>query len=238
MTKNPDIFGIAFKDFLNGEVDGTIYIKTNVAGIEKLPVMYFFRGEEELPDWEKLALGMAKGRVLDVGAGAGSHALILQSKGLDVVGLDISPGAVEIMKERGVTNTVLMDFHEYKDEQKFDTLLFLMNGLGVAGKLSGLKKTLMHCHELINPNGMIILESSDLIYLYEDEDGSAVIDLASNYYGEVKYTLSYKDHVGNPFDWLFVDYDNLEEVSDNCGFIAELVYQGDNFNYLAVLRKK
>ena len=238
MKNNPDIFGIAFKDFLAGEVDGTIYIKTNVAGIEKLPVMYFFRGVKELPEWERLALEMTKGRVLDAGAGAGSHSIILQNKGHDVVALDLSPGAVEIMKDRGVINTVNNDFHDFTDDQKFDTMLFLMNGLGLAGKLSGLEKTLMHCHELLTPDGVIILESSDLIYLYENEDGSALIDLAANYYGEVVYTLSYKKHVGKPFDWLFLDYDNLEEIAGSCGFDAEMVYKGDSYNYLAVLKRK
>lgn len=238
MDNNIDIFGIAFNDFINGEIDGKIKIKTNVSGIEELPVMYFFRGAEELPEWEKIAIGMSRGRVLDVGAGAGSHAIILQDSGLDVVALDISPGAIEIMRKRGVNKTVLCDFHDYNDVEKFDTILFLMNGLGISGKLESLKNTYTHCKELLKKDGQILLESSDLIYLFEDENGVAHINLAGDYYGEVKYALSYKEYRGNPFNWLFVDFENMAEIAHKCGFDAELLYEGDNYNYLACLKIK
>ncbi len=238
MKSHSDIFGIAFHDFMNGNVNEKISIHTSVSGIEELPVMYFFRGINELPEWEKIALKMCKGRVLDIGAGTGSHALILQYSGHDVTAIDISPGSVEVMKKRGVKNAVLSDFHEYTDPLKFDTLLFLMNGLGLAGEISKLKDTLNHCKTLLKENGKILLESSDLIYLYEEEDGSALIDLAANYYGEVEYTLSYRNYKGKPFKWLFVDYENLEYIAKECGFNSELIYRGDNYNYLAELSQK
>ncbi|MBS4013658.1 MAG: class I SAM-dependent methyltransferase [Bacteroidetes bacterium] len=237
MKKNSDIFGIAFKDFLEGQTDGKIIIKTDVSGIEELPVMYFFRGKDELPEWEQIALDICKGRVLDAGAGAGSHALILQEMNFDLVAMDISEGAVEIMKNRGVENAVCSDFHSFNDEKKFDTILFLMNGIGLAKNLEGLKNTLDHCKTLLNKNGQIILESSDLIYLYEDNDGSFYINLSEKYYGEVEYILSYKKNKGEKFNWLYVDYDNLASVAELSGFKSELVYKGDNYNYLAVLRK-
>ncbi len=237
MKKNSDIFGLAFKDFLEGHTDGKIIIKTDVSGIEELPVMYFFRGKDELPEWEQIALKMCRGRVLDAGAGAGSHALILQDMNLNVVAMDISEGAVEIMKHRGVKNAVCSDFHSFSDNKKFDTILFLMNGIGLAGNLEGLKNTLDHCRKLLNTNGQIILESSDLIYLYEDNEGAFCINLADKYYGEVEYVLSYKKQKGEKFNWLYVDYDNLEAVAALSGFKSELLYKGDNYNYLAVLRK-
>ncbi len=237
MKKEADIFGIAFKDFLNGNVDGIIDIETDISGIEELPLMYFFRGKDELPEWEKIALEMCKGRVLDVGAGAGSHSLILQNKGLEVTALDISPGAVEIMKERGVKNAVCEDFFHFQDDELYDTIVFLMNGIGLAETLDGLVKTFNHCSKLLKPGGEIILESSDLIYLFEQEDGSFLIDISDKYYGEIEYELSYKNIKGEAFKWLFADFDNMSDAANKCGFSSELVFEGDNYNYLARLKE-
>jgi SAM-dependent methyltransferase len=238
MDKDKDIFGVAFRDFLDGDVNGIINIETDVSGIEELPVMYFFRGAEELPDWERLALELCNGRILDCGAGAGSHALILQEKGLDVVAIDISQGAVEIMECRGVKKAICADFHKFSDDNLFDTIVFLMNGIGLAGSIDGLKNTFEHCKKLLKPGGQVILESSDLIYLNEDADGSFYINLSGKYYGEVEYKLSYKDIKGKKFQWLYVDYENMADIASDCGFKPELIYEGDNYNYLALLIKQ
>ncbi|MBW6497907.1 MAG: methyltransferase domain-containing protein [Bacteroidales bacterium] len=229
-----DIFGKAFRDFLSGDVKAVIKVHLDVSEPDELPVAYFFRSYDDMPKWEQIAIDSCYGRVLDAGAGAGAHALALQQKGLEVVALDISAGGVEVMKELGVKNAICQDFFQFR-EKGFDTLLFLMNGAGMAGKLEGLKKLLSHAKKMLNPNGQILIESTDLIYLFEEEDGSYLIPMQENYYGEVSYQLEYKGRKARPFPWLFVDFDHLADAALKAGFSFQLLYVGETHNYLARL---
>jgi SAM-dependent methyltransferase len=227
-----DIFGIAMQDYLKGERGNSIRVDTNLTEEEELSVDYLFRTEEELPEWESLALSLCKGKVLDVGAGAGCHSLILQQKGFDVKAIDIAPVAVECMKQQGIN----VELKNYFDEDgKYDTILFLMNGIGLALTIDGLKGVFDHAKTLLNPGGQILLESSDIIYMFEEEDGSYLIDITGAYYGEMEYTLSYKEFQGEPFPWLYVDFQNMSDKAEESGFEAEMLYQGEDFNYLARL---
>lgn len=229
-----DIFGNAFKDFLGGDTSAVFKVHTDITDTEDLAVEYFFRDFEKLPAWEQLALDNCKGRVLDVGAGAGSHALILQQRGFDVTALDISPGAVEVMTKRGIKNAVCDDFFLYQ-EKGFDTLLFLMNGTGMAQTLPGLENLFVHCRKLLKPGGSILLESADLMYMYEDEDGAYCIPMNENYYGEINYQIEYMGIKGNPFPWLFADFDSMASVAMSCGFSVQMLFHGESLNYLAKL---
>lgn len=227
-----DIFGLAMQDYLKGERGNIIHVDTNLTEGEQLPVDYLFRKESELPEWETLALSLCKGKVLDVGAGAGCHSLILQNKGFDVKAIDIAPVAVECMKQQGI-HAELQDY--FTEEGKYDTLLFLMNGIGMALTIDGLEKVFAQAKKLLNPGGQIILESSDIIYMFEEEDGSYLIDLNGVYYGEMEYTLTYKGVEGKPFPWLYVGYDLLSDKAEQAGFNLEFLYQGEEGNYLARL---
>lgn len=236
MISNPgnDIFGIAFLDYLKGEHNADILVNTDIAEDEKLPVRYFFRGFDEMPEWEQLVLRKCLGRTLDVGAGAGSHALYLQQQGIEITALDISPGSVDCMKKRGIKDAVNHDFYSWKSEP-YDTLLFLMNGLGIAGKTDHLVAFFRKAKSLLAPGGSIYCESTDLLYLYTDGHGAAYIDLTGKYYGEIQYTLQYKDVVGEPFDWIFLDFDNLQHYASEAGLSSELIYQGEHHQYIAQL---
>ncbi len=229
-----DIFGIAFRDYMSGEVDGIIKVSTGLSEDEELPVSYFFRDYEAMPPWEQLAMDHCRGRVLDVGAGAGSHALELQKRGLEVCAIDLSPGAVQVMQARGVQDARAMDFFRFQGGG-FDTLLLLMNGAGMAGSLDRLKDLLRHAASLLSEGGCILLESTDLIYLFEQEDGSVVIPMTSRYYGELEYRLSYKEQHAEAFPWLFADPDHLTHFAAECGLQAEILYMGESRNYLAKL---
>ncbi len=199
-----DVFGRAFRDYVAGDQSGIIRVHSDITEPEDLPVSYFFRSWDEMPEWEKMMLNRAAGHVLDIGAGAGSHALELQSRGLPVDAADVSPGASEIMRERGVKEVYCRDFFEIRNRQ-YDTLLFLMNGIGIAGTLDGLRKLLKHAASLLMPGGEILIESTDLMYMYEDEDGSYRIPMGDHYYGELQYRLEYKGLKSSPFPWIFVD---------------------------------
>lgn len=237
MKNFDDVFGLAFKDYMNGKSDATIIVKLDVAEDETLPAEYFFRDANRMPLEEQKALDMCHGSILDAGAGAGSHSLELMKRGYEVLPLDISEGAVEIMKSRGLNNAICADIFEYQ-QKKFDTILFLMNGIGMAKNLKGLGSLLKKVKMLLNPDGQILLDSTDLIYLFRDEDGSFLINLAGKYYGEVRYRLSYNGCHQKPFQWLYVDFGTLSDIADKSGFEAEMLMEGEQFHYLAGLTHK
>ncbi|MBI1837350.1 MAG: class I SAM-dependent methyltransferase [Flavobacteriia bacterium] len=189
-----------------------------------------FRKPEEMPDLERIALEKAKGKVLEVGAGAGVHALEMMDNGLDVYAIDFSKGAVAHMKEKGIPSEQI-NFFDFQGK-KFDTITMLMNGIGIAGTLANLEKTLLHCKSLLNEGGKILCDSSDIKYLYEDEDGALWVDLNSEYYGNFRFQMKYKGEIGPWFDWLYVDFDNLFQTAKKCGMKASRIYEKDD-NYLA-----
>jgi SAM-dependent methyltransferase len=229
-----DPLGLALEAFLSGRTDAKITVHSDFTEDEFIPVNYLFREEQELPELERLALKECRGTILDIGAGAGSHALLLQEKGLDVTAVDISAKAVEVMQQRGVAKARCIDIFELKNE-KYDTLLMLMNGIGLVGTLDGLDTFLAHAKSLLKPHGQMLLDSTDIIYMFEDEDGCVWIDLNSNYYGEVRYQMEFDNQAGAEFGWLFVGMDILSDHAKQAGFQCNFLYSDDNNQYLARL---
>ena len=234
MFKN-DPFGAAFFDYLRDGSAEPILVQCSVAEDEMLDPEYFFRDFDHMPETEKQALLMSAGKILDAGAGSGSHSLWLQGKGKKVVAIDISPGAVQIMKQRGIKNAILKDIF-LLEEEKYDTILMMMNGIGMVKNIAGLEIFLDKIKTLLAPGGKILLDSSDLRYLFEEEDGSMWVDLNAPYYGEVEYTLSYKEIKGEPFQWLYIDFYTLDHYAQLHGFVCDHIYEDDHFNYLASLQ--
>ena len=187
-----------------------------------------------MPELEQLALNEASGRILDVGAGGGCHSSALQKMGKSSVAIDISSLSVEVMCERGV-DAHCVDFYDEEFNERFDTVLMLMNGTGIVGNLENMPCFFDRLRSLLNPGGRVLIDSSDLRYLYEDEDGVLEIDLADDYYGLVDYQMVYKDIEGESFDWLYVDFGTLSYYAEEAGFKAELLYEGENYDYLASL---
>jgi SAM-dependent methyltransferase len=234
MKAGEDPFERAFQDYLAGRINGKVTVYCDKSEPDEIYVKYFFRTYDEMPDLEKKALDLCFGSVLDVGAGSGCHSLILMEKGFDVTALDIRHGFVDVMKKRGINKTVCKDVFDYSDET-FDTLILLMNGIGFGGTLKGLERFLNHAKRLLNSGGQILLDSSDLLYLSEEEDGSYRINMASEYYGEVIFQIEYKGEKGQPFPWLFVDFGTLQQKAEDAGFATDLILEGDHFDYLAKL---
>ncbi len=221
-------------DYLAGAENAKITVENSLAEDDEMPVHYLFRTEEEMPELEVLALEQCRGAVLDVGAGAGCHTLALQQRGVAVAALDISAGAVEAMRQQGVQQVLHQDVFTLEGQQ-YDTLLMLMNGIGIAGNLQGLECFLEHAKTLLKPGGQILLESSDILYMYEDEDGSVLLDLNAGYYGEVKYNMVYKEQQSGWFNWLFIDPAILEDYAGLHGYTFELLLEGEAGNFLARL---
>jgi len=234
IPKEQDPMGQAIYNFFHNGDKSPVLVDTNITLDEELPVPYLFRSYDEMPLLEKKALYLVKGKVLDVGAGAGSHSLFLQEKGFDVTAMDISALSCEVMKDRGIKKVHCGDAWNWKGET-FDTLLFLMNGIGLVKTLGGLDPFLEHLKTMINLGGQILLDSSDLKYMFEDDDGGFWVDLASEYYGELEYKLSYKDLKCEPFPWLFIDFEKMREKAIAAGWKLELIYEDDHYHYLVRL---
>lgn len=236
-----DPIGAALLDYVAGQTAATITVHSNVAEDEPLPARYFFRTLWEMPALERTALSLCRGRVLDLGAGAGAHALELQSRGTAVKAVDVSAGAVQVMQQRGVREVACHDIFELStryDDTRYDTLLMLMNGLGVVGTLEGLERFLVLAQPLLAPGGQILATSADISYLYEDEDGALVFDLNAPYYGEVTYRMSYQEQTGPEFSWLFADPTIVQDYAEAAGYDVEFLDEDDNQQFLVRLTRR
>lgn len=229
-----DPMGAAIADFHRaGRPCGRLRVFSPDFDEDEIPVATLFRTPEEMPALEQQALRMARGRVLDVGAGAGCHALALQKQGLATVAIDISPLSVATMRQRGVCDAREQDF--WRVRERFDTVLMLMNGIGIVGKLSELPRFFEHLRQILSEGGQVLIDSSDIRYVFEAEDGSLLLPPGSGYYGELEYQMQYKRVRGATFPWLYIDFATLEAQASACGIRAELLAEGDHYDYLARL---
>lgn len=226
-----DILGQALHDFYFNTIPGTLWIHNQYGPKEEMPVDTFYRQPNEMPELELTALENCRGKVLDIGAGAGSHALHLQQLNFDVTALDISAMGVGVMKNRGVHQAIEADIFAYR-ESKYDTLLLLMNGIGLAGSLNNLKKFLKHAATLLNPGGQLLFDSSDIAYLYEDE-----LPADGTYYGELCYQYEYKNEQTDWFKWLYIDQQTLTQLAAAEGWTVEVLFEDDYDQYLARLTR-
>lgn len=231
-----DLFGKAMFDFQTNNSPQDIITETTISEEDEMSVDYLFRSYNEMPKLEQKALQLAIGKTLDVGCGAGSHSLSLQNdRNLDVTSIDISEKAIETCKLRGVKNVQVQNILNFEGE-KFDTIILLMNGVGIFGKLDNCNKYLSKLKSLLNPSGQILLDSSDIIYMFdEDEDGGKWIPSNNDYYGELVFNISYKGEKEEPFDWLYLDYNTLQNAAIANGLKCELILEGEHYDYLAKL---
>lgn len=231
-----DLFGKAMFDFQTNNSPEDIITETTISEEDEMSVDYLFRSYNEMPKIEQKALQLATGKTLDVGCGAGSHSLSLQNdRNLDVTSIDISAKAIETCKLRGVKNAKVQNILDFEGE-KFDTIILLMNGVGIFGKLENCNKFLTKLKSLLNPGGQILLDSSDIIYMFdEDEDGGKWIPSNNDYYGELVFNISYKGEKEEPFDWLYLDYNTLQNAAVANGLKCELILEGEHYDYLAKL---
>lgn len=233
ISPSRDPMGSAINDYYKNGRAAHLRVLSSMFEEDEMPIAHLFRSEQEMPQLEKRALTLVRGRVLDVGAGAGCHALALQEHGFEVKAIDVSPLSCDVMKARGIEDVECVNLFDTQLQSKFDTILLLMNGTGIAGKLSRLPLLLNRLKELMAEGAQILIDSSDLKYIYENEDGSMDIDLGGNYYGEVDYQMVYKNVKGDSFDWLYVDPTLLTVSCEQCGLKCEIIEKGEHYDYLA-----
>ncbi|GLB48886.1 class I SAM-dependent methyltransferase [Neptunitalea lumnitzerae] len=232
-----DLFGKAILDYQLGNYTEDIKTETSISEEDDLPLPYLFRSFKDMPKLERKALTLAKGKVLDIGCGAGSHALYLQdTKELEVTAVDISPNAIRACELRGVKDARNLDVMTLDSTEKYDTILLLMNGAGMCGKLEKLGAFLEKLKSILAPGGQILLDSSDIIYMFDDdEDGGVWIPADKSYYGEVDYIVKYKGETEPAFDWMYVDFTTLKKAANYCGLSCTCIMEGEHYDYLAKL---
>ncbi len=234
INRERDPMGQAMYHYFHFNDTTSIKVNTNITEGEELPVSHLFRKYSEMPFLEKEALRLVNGRVLDVGAGSGAHSLYLQNNGFDVTSIDVSELSCILMNERGLKNVKCNDIWTMESET-YDTIMFMMNGIGLVKNLEGLEIFLEFIKNFIAPSGQILLDSSDIKYMFYNDQGDFWVDMNSKYYGELEYQLTYKNYTADPFPWLFIDFDRLRNIAIKCGWNVELIYEDDHFRYLAKL---
>lgn len=231
-----DLFGKAIFDYQTNNSPEDLVTETSISEADEMDVAYLFRSYAEMPKLEQKAMQICQGKILDVGCGAGSHALYLQDNGFDISAIDISEKAIETCKLRGLKKSKVQNILNLKDE-KFDTILLLMNGTGIFETLKQTSKYLQKLKSLLNNGGQIVLDSSDIIYMFDqNQDGSYLVS-TDGYYGELTFTVTYKKETEQPFSWLYLDYNTLQNAANANGLECELILEGNHYDYLAKLTR-
>ena len=226
--------GQAILDYSKTGIDKNIIVSSELCDDDVISSAYLHRTYDSMPITEKTALNNCSGKILDVGAGAGIHAIHLRDNGHNVQCIDVSPLAVQHLQEQNLDARTINFFNI--EDTPYDTILMLMNGIGIAGSLKNLERTLLKAKSLLKPGGKLICDSSDIKYLYEDDEGGTWIDLNANYYGDFKFQMKYEAHTSDWFDWLYVDFDNLKAAAEKIGFEVQLLHE-ENDEYLVALIK-
>ncbi len=231
LDKEKDPLGTMLNDFCCGDSGAFLNVWSSTLEMATMQGTTMLRGLEKMNDVEKCALATSRGQILDVGAGAGCHSLVLQSRGLDVDAIDISPGCVEVMRRRGVEKSYHRNILDLR-KSRYDTVLMLMNGIGICGSLDGLNLFIQHMDTLLAPNGQLLADSTDLTGKFL-EKGEAVYDEEGGYCGETDFVMIYKGLRSDPFSWLYVDFELLHTICSFHGFRCDKLIETEENHFLA-----
>lgn len=225
-----DVFGQAMLDFHQKVFKPPLKLHTEYGPPETVAIEHFFAEEDKFSDLEFFALDQAKGKILDIGAASGRHALHLQNQGKTVTALDFSSKCGIIMKEAGIKNVVTEDIYQHKGGS-YNTIIMLMNGIGIAGNIAGLKRLLTHLKSILAPGGQILLDSTDVSYIYENFQLPP-----SAYFGELKFQYEYKGKLGNSINWLYIEQEKLTKIAKELGWLCQVIFEDETDAYLARLQ--
>lgn len=243
--KHDDVFGEAIMEFHKFQSAEPIFVAIDHLEQDPLDPGYFFRDFDGMPLLEQEALQMARGRVLDVGAAAGCHSRWLHQHQIDVTSLEISPLACEVMRLFNLPKVIEADFFSYQPNEKFDTLLFLMNGLGMGQDVQGTIRLLQKAKQLLAPGGVILGDSSDIAYFALGDDptsedlawlnaqkkGLRTQPLSHHYYGMVHFSLKWKQ-LKNEFSWIYPDPDLLKFAAEQADLKLVKLKDGKHHDFL------
>lgn len=234
MKVNKDLFGHALGQFYFKKDPAKLYSESNISHWDEYPLTHLFRDFDQMPEIERNAMSLVHGKILDVGCGAGSHSLYLQDLGHDVRSIDCSKGATQVAQARGVAQVREASLMDY-DEERFDTIIMLMNGTGIFESIDRVPAYLNKLKTLLNPKGMVLIDSSDLRYMYDTGQDESIWVPADRYYGELEFRLRYKKNLSEKFPWLFIDKHLFIHLAESNGWSIEIVFEGTHYDYLAKL---
>jgi 2-polyprenyl-3-methyl-5-hydroxy-6-metoxy-1,4-benzoquinol methylase len=203
---------------------------------------FYFSKYEQWSVLEHLAIERAKGRVLDIGCGAGRHSLYLQQKGFDVTAIDNSPGAIEVCKLRGLKNAIvkaIADVDEFKPNS-FDTILMFGNNFGLFGDAENAKLILKKLSQITSSEAQIIAgtrnpyrtDSREHLEYHEFNRQRGRMP------GQIRMRVRYGKAVGLWFDYLFVSPKEMQEIVADTEWQIEEFIEPEEANYFAVISKK
>lgn len=228
ISPDKDPLGTMLLDYLNGKKQAAVKVMSPDLDMWKMRGELMFRSFGRMNQIERRALGLCRGKILDIGAGSGCHTLYLQQRHKDVDALDLSPGCIKVMKKRKIRRPVHDNLFSMKGK-RYDTLLMLMNGLGICGSIDGLNLFFQFIRSILTDRGQVIADSTDLASLY---DAKGLSERADAYYGETCFTMSYQTIVGDPFEWLYIDFDTLNFYAEYHGFTCEKIISDKTGKYL------
>jgi 2-polyprenyl-3-methyl-5-hydroxy-6-metoxy-1,4-benzoquinol methylase len=234
-------FGKALKAYFQGNHEAMVVIERDDGYRDEHPVEYYFRDENQFSLIEKMALDTCEGKILDLGAGVGPHALVLQEKGFEIDALDINRQACQIMHQRGVNNVVSSSVFDLKDV-KYDTILSLGRSLGFVGDLAGFEQFLNFAETITTSNGQILFDATDIrnpkdratIHLNYQKNNIA----DGRYLGEIRFYIEYQGVKGEIFKMLQLDPDALAKCCKGTNWDQSIIKQTPDGQYLARLTRK
>jgi SAM-dependent methyltransferase len=243
MLKNyQDAFGHMMKDFLDGVLHNTPVVERDDGNIDtdNNPEYYFSTFKQWLPGEQK-AMEFVKGRVLDIGCGAGRHALYLQGKGLKVVGIDNSPLALEVVRKRGVKNTKLCSISQIsKKLGMFDTVLLLGSNFSLVGTPEKAKRILDRIDSATNEGARIIAQTLDPYDTGDPDHLSyhAANRAAGKWGGQAKIKYRYRKYATPWFDFLMVSRDEMKNLLEGTNWEIYKFIDSEGPVYIAIIEKK
>lgn len=242
LRDDEDAFGSAMYDFWQGKPAYEIIERDDgFFSVSPGPGMYFTKYEEWCPV-EQMAIDRARGRVLDIGCGAGRHALYLQGSGLEVVGVDNSPLAVRTSRERGVREVHLMSIQQVNPKRLgvFDTILMMGNNFALLGKPDEMKRHLERFHRMTPPGGLIIAQNRDPYDtdLLEHQEYHARNHHMGRMPGQARIRVRYKRIVTPWIDFLMLSPNELGLLLEGTGWKIEEWLAAESGNYIAFLIKE
>lgn len=241
MRNLQDAHGNAMIDYLNGK--GAFEIVERDDGfitITNAPAVYFSKFMD-WPSHEKRGMRFARGKVLDIGCGAGRHAIYLQERGLDVLGIDTSPLAIKVCKLRGLKKAKRFSIDQISQKLgRFDTLLMLGNNFGLFENFNKARWLLKRFHKITSREARIIVESSDPYQTDEPDhlEYHRYNRKRGRMSGQIRLRVRYKKHVTPWFDYLLVSKDEMREILKGTGWQVKRFFDSKSPWYLAIIEKE